>query len=834
MSGTPENARQGHPAVESYHPLVIVLAAVCAGIAVDRWAGVPMTVWLAVGGAGWAVWITLWRRGFDRAASVVLLAAVAAGGGAWHHVRWSVFPRDHIAWYASYDRQPVCIEAVALTCPRRVPAPPWDPMRIIPTGDRSRLDVRATAIRDGDRWLPVTGKVGLSVEGHLLGVRGGDRLRVFGDLNRVWPPDNPGEFDYAAHYRADRTLCSLRSSYPDCVSVTGRGSTLSPMRWIDTARSNGNRLLWRYIDDRQSELAAAVLLGAREEIDAERIEAFVRTGTIHLLAISGFHVGIVAWVLHLALRLALVPRQRALLIVVLAVVAYTVLSGARAPAIRATILVVVLCGAQYFGRRPQAFNSLAAAGLVVLALNPADLFRTGVHLSFLAVAGIMWFAPGWFGSTKEQDQLDWLVDANREWHDRAVLAMWRSVRHLTLISATIWFLTLPLVMARFHVCTPVSVLLNTVLWIPMVVALSSGFGVLVFGWILPPVGALCGRCCNGSLWFLQWCVEGVADVPGSYSWVAGPAEWWLVGFYGGLALLAAVPALRPRRRTFVILVAAWAAVGLIASAIPREKNRLECTFLSVGHGTSVVLELPSGETVLYDAGQLSSPRTGARTVAAFLWSRGITHVDAVVLSHADADHYNILPGLLERFGVGAIYVSPVMFQKEGRALEALAEAIDRRGVPLHEICSGDALPIRGGCTIEAIHPQRDGMLGSDNADSLTLAVEYLGRRILLPGDLEHSGINDLLAREPWDCDVLMAPHHGSPRSSPPGLALWCRPEWVVVSGGRNVALEEIATAYEGTRGRILNTGEVGAVRLRIDSDGIEVSCFLDRAGQTRR
>jgi len=174
MSGTSGNAGQGHSARESYHPLVIVLAAVCAGIAVDRWADAPMTVWLAVGGVGWAVWITLWRRGFDRAASVVLLAAVAAGGGAWHHLRWSVFPRDHIAWYASYDRQPVCIEAVALGSPRRVPAPPWDPMRIIPTGDRSRLDVRATAIRDGDRWLAVTGKVGLSVEGHLLGVKAGE------------------------------------------------------------------------------------------------------------------------------------------------------------------------------------------------------------------------------------------------------------------------------------------------------------------------------------------------------------------------------------------------------------------------------------------------------------------------------------------------------------------------------------------------------------------------------------------------------------------------------------------------------------------------------------
>jgi hypothetical protein len=254
------------------------------GIAVDRWADLPISAWLLLGGVGWAIWITLWRRDFHQAASVVLLVAVAASAGAWHHLRWSVFPRAHIGWYARHESQPVCIEAVALAGPRRVPAPPADPMRIIPTQDKCRLDVRATAIRDGDRWLPVTGKVGLSVEGHLLGIRAGDRLRVFGNLNRLSPPDNPGEFDYAAYHRTDRKLCSLWSSYPDCVSVIGRGSRLNPIRFVDAARSNGNRLLWRHIDDGQSELAAAVLLGVREDLDTERTETFMKTGTIHLLA----------------------------------------------------------------------------------------------------------------------------------------------------------------------------------------------------------------------------------------------------------------------------------------------------------------------------------------------------------------------------------------------------------------------------------------------------------------------------------------------------------------------------------------------------------------------
>ena len=821
MSDASKGTAESSPSEVRYQPLVIALAAGLAGIVADRWLGWPVAVWSTAAVAAWILWLVLWRREREQAAAVVLLVSVAASGAAWHHLQWSLFADDDLGCYARADPGPACVEAVAIKGPRRAPAPPPDPMRLIPRGDQTRLELEVRRVRHRAGWLPASGRARLTVDGHLLGVHAGDRLRIFARLAAFHPPHNPGEFDSAAHNRADRRRSRLWAESPDCVTVVRHAQAWNPSRWLDHLRSEGQRLLRRYLDDRRSSLAAAVLLGARDELDPERPQAFMETGTVHLLAISGLHVGIVAGALFLLMRLVLVPRKRAVVVVAVLTVLYTLLTDARPPATRAMILVLVFCASTYLGRRPLSFNSLAAAALVVLVLNPADLFRTGVHLSFLAVAGLMWFAPQWTGPASRPDSFERMLVESRTWPARVAWAVWRGLRHLFLVSALIWLLTMPLVMAKFHLFTPVAIVLNTLLWIPMVIALVSGFGVLVSGWLLPPVAAVLGWCCDGSLWLLESCIDVARAIPGSHFWVPGPADWWLLGFYGGLGVLAAFPAVRPPRRWCLGLLAAWSAVGFGASALRSHHDRLDCTFLSVGHGAAIVLRLPSGQTMLYDAGQFSSPEIGARSIAACLWSQGITHLDAVVLSHSDADHYNTLPKLLERFSVGVIYVSPVMFQEENPAMAALQEAIRGSGVPLREIFAGDRL--RGGeeCSIEVLHPPRKGVLGGDNANSVVLGIEYRGHRVLLPGDLESPGLDHVLAEEPWDCDVLLAPHHGSQRSDPPGLAAWSTPEWVVISGDLRWDPGQTIATYRAAGAEVLHTARQGAIHVTLDASGVK-------------
>lgn len=834
-SPKPREGKSDNPKVVGprYHPLVIVATAVCAGIVVDRFWPVSVFVWWTVAVGAWGVWLAVWWRKWHAAACVTLLLAVAATAGSWHHLRWSMFAVDDLGHFTRAETQPVCLEAIARKSPRVVPAPEEDPLRAIPLKDRSRLEVDVVAVRDGAAWRSASGRSQLISDGYLPEVRPGDRLRVFAQLSAPGGVWNPGGFDYAAYRRADRARSSLRTQSPLCVSVVEPGGGWGLMQLIELARSHGDRVLQTCLDRRNSPLAAAVLLGARERLDPDQRMAFMQTGTIHLLAISGLHVGILAGAFLYVMCRAPIPRGPAMLSVAVFTVFYMLLTDARPPVIRATILVLVICWSIYLCRPPLSFNSLAVAGLIVLGLNPAELFQTGFQLSFLAVAGLMWFAPKWIANVEPQDPLDRLIRQTRSWPQQVLWVAGRSLRHLTLVSAMIWLLTLPLVMARFHLLAPVAVVLNTLLWAPMALSLMTGFATLTLGSLATPLGRVCGYFCDANLWFMQSSVDFAKDVPGSHFWVPGPADWWLAGLYGGLGVLSALPRMRPPRRWCLALLAGWTAVGFAAAAYSRGEDRLECTVLSMGHGCAVVLELPSGQTMLYDAGQFGSPVMGTRSVAAALWSKGITHIDAVVISHADLDHYNALPGLLERFSVGVIYVSPVMFEEHNDAMAALQEAIRNSGVPLEEIHSGDRLWAGSGCRIEVLHPPRKGVLGGDNPNSIVLQVEYLGRRMLLPGDLSTPGLEDVLAEEPTDYDVLLAPHHGSRGSNPPGLVAWSTPECVIISGSRRWDLTPIRATYRAAGCQVLHTADTGAVCVTINVAGLTVSTSQEAAGLGR-
>jgi competence protein ComEC len=825
---TSKNADDGSLPAPRYQPLVIVLAAVCLGIVVDRMWPLPLSAWWAVATGAMLSWYVARRLARPAIAAVLLCMAISATAASWHHCRWYLFAEDEFSNFSTSQAQPVCIEAIAMGSPKNWLPPPYDPMRAIPANESSQLNIKVVRIRDGENWKRASGVARVSVQSHLGGINYGDRLRIFAKFSDIAGSLNPGEFDYAIHGRADRCGSRLRTSFKECVSVMSTGKSWSPWRIVNRVRDHGKRVLRRHVGDDHAGLAAAVLLGAKERLEPDQTDAFIRTGTIHLLAISGLHVGILAGAMLFVVRRLPIPRGWGLAAVAGSTVFYMVLTDARPPVIRATILVLMACGALWLGRRAISFNSLAAAALVVLLLNPADLFRVGAQLSFLAVAGLMWFAPGWIYSSKDRDPLARLVEETRGWLTRLLWATGRSARHLTLVTATIWLLVLPLVMARFNLLTPIALVLNTLLWIPMAFGLMSGFATLVFGTLCPPLGEVFGVICRSNLGLLQSSVSFAQDIPGSHYWVPGPPDWWLLGFYGTLALMATVPRIRPPRRWCLALLAAWIAVGFTAAAGRGHPERLDCTFLSMGHGCATVLETPSGKTLLYDAGRLAAPYAACRSISSHLWSRGTTHIDAVVLSHADTDHYNALPELLERFSVGVVYVSSTMFDEKSPALLALHEATLRHGVPLRVIQAGDLLDCGDECRVEVLHPGEQGVFGGDNANSIVLMVECFGQGILLPGDLDSPGLDDILAEEPRDCHVLLAPHHGSRRSNPPGMAAWATPEIVIVSGSRRWDPALVEQAYRTSGSRVLHTAETGAITVAISDSTVTVRRHLEK------
>ena len=436
-------------------PLLWVLGAVCLGAVADRCViGLSLTAWAVGCLAALVAWFLLWRFARSGAAAFCVLLAAAMLMAGWHHAYWHLFQADDIGLFAKTEKEPACVEAIVVSPVQIVRVEDTDPMQIIPQTDRSVVELQMVGIRDANHWVETVGKARLTVSGHLLGVEAGDRVRVVGKLRRPSPPKNPGERDVAAYHRSERLLAMLHADHPEAVSVIRSVPKQAGVGWFSQLRTKASGVFARHLDPRCAGLASAMLLGSRNELDSELKSAFVETGTMHLLAISGLHVGLLAWFLFFVMQLFRVKPERSALLVALMILFYAMLVDARPPVIRATILVWVFCLGQILRRDIPAFNSLAAAGLVVMVLNPTSLFQVGAQLSFLAVGTILWFVPIW--NRIVNDKLSGHPYALEEKISWKGLFFWlnRSSRQLILISLMIWLVTAPLTMARFHLISP--------------------------------------------------------------------------------------------------------------------------------------------------------------------------------------------------------------------------------------------------------------------------------------------------------------------------------------------------------------------------------------------
>ena len=820
---------------DRYRPLVPVALAAAGGIVADRFFVGPagsMTLWWFFAAVCLAGHLALAARGADRAAGFMLLLAVGGLFASWHHKQLGYAGGNELARFAGTTADAACVEATVHGPVRWSPSPPRDPMRALPSGPTTSAVLEVHRIRDGEHWLDTSGRLRLRVNGHLVDVHAGDQVRVIGRLSRPEGPRNPGGFDWARLALSRGYRAEMYSSVTELVSVEPRRSP--PLAgWAGTLNRRCTASLIRFIGPERADLAAAMLLGSRERIDPDTFESFLHTGTVHLLVVSGLHVGVLALFVHMLLK-TVTSRTRVIAVTMLLFVfGYAAVTGMRPPVLRAATLITALVVASSTGRRVSALNALSLAALAILVISPMELFQSGTQLSFASVAAIAALAR----INERRPEADKLVQMIRAYEPP-----WRSVARgattwfagMTLASLTVWLVAMPLVAHHFHIVSFTGVLLTPVLWVLVCGELAMSMAVCAVGWFLPPLGHLLGAACGVCLDVIS-AVVALGESTGGYAYTPGPPAWWVVGWYIGLAGLCFVPNLLRLWRWPVAVVLLWVAAGIFAAEPNTDDDHLRCTFLAVGHGTCVVLETPTGQVLLYDAGSLNSPEGSTQAVSGFLWSRGHRHIDAVVLSHADVDHYNAVPGLLERFSVGTVFVSPLMFDPlatggQMTAPNRLRAALDRRGIPMREVWMNDRLALDDPrVTVEVLHPPRRGVAGRDNANSVLLAVTFQGRTVLLPGDLEASGIDAVTAEPPLDCDVLLAPHHGSLGSDPPGFAAWSTPEWVVISGRDPASadtLEQVNRAYRASGARLLHTAESGAVCFSVGADGVTARTHL--------
>ena len=237
---------------------------------------------------------------------------------------------------------------------------------------------------------------------------------------------------------------------------------------------------------------------------------------------------------------------------------------------------------------------------------------------------------------------------------------------------------MPLIAARFHMVSPVSVLANLVLAPLSTVLLWTGYLHAAAGLAAPWATRIFAVPFDWLLTLFLRVVETAAHVRFSHAYVPGPPDWWLVGYY---ALLIGVAFVRPFCRWGArrwSLLAAWMILGLAWGLRSPASGLLTCTFLSVGHGGAILIETPAGRTLLYDAGAMQDGRVAERAVQSTLWERRDAGLDAIVLSHADVDHFNGAAGLMETVPVGRLFVSQQFLDFRQKSVVSLCDSC--RGV----------------------------------------------------------------------------------------------------------------------------------------------------------
>jgi len=245
---------------------------------------------------------------------------------------------------------------------------------------------------------------------------------------------------------------------------------------------------------------------------------------------------------------------------------------------------------------------------------------------------------------------------------------------------------------------------------------------------------------------------------------------------------------------------------------------MSLTFINVGHGTSILIESPDHETWMYDAGRLGDHERSYQVVVEALWAMNKSKIDGLVLSHADSDHYNAIEGLSKRFKVTKIVSTSQVFLHSSPLLRKILAATQRRGIKRVTWKKGSSHSGLGWSML-ALHPPEQGVTGTDNANSLCLMIEFAGRRILLPGDLEPPGMQMLVSQSPTKADVLMAPHHGSLNSKSDTLLKWCDPETIVISGSSRAVSPRVLESFANENREVFVTARDHAIRIEIDKDG---------------
>ncbi len=611
----------------------------------------------------------------------------------------------------------------------------------------------------------------------------GDEIRLNGIAERIPPPRNPGVFDLRAYLARRDVYQSIFVRYPENGTILRAGGGNPVVRAAARARNWMRTTLTRDLEN-SPDVAALIngmALGLRHDTPNDIEDPFQQTGTLHLFAVAGLHVAIVAQLLWILASLLRLPRMAAAALIIPCLFFYSAITGFHVSSLRAATMAAFLLGGIFFDRPVLALNSLAGAALVILAFDTNQLFTSGFQLSFAVVGAILLIAEPISRKLIRAGEPDPFLPRSLLSAGQRIFqgGFYWGVRAVS-VSTAAWAGSLLLIIWYFYLVTPVSLLAN-------LIVVPVAFCVLAVG--LMSLGA--------------------AAFSPAFSLVFNNANWSLAQLILGLVqVFAQIP------------------TGHAYVERPHWPNgaRAEITVLDAGAGAAIHLRT-GGEDWLFDAG---SARDFERFLRDYLHSRGIDRLDGLVLSHGDSLHIGGVGAVLDEFRPRRV------IDNDAADRSSVHHALIARLKNRELAEQGRAFAIGRGVTARILYPPAG--LKAKAADDQALVVQLLiaGRhRVLLVSDsgvqTERSlltGPNDLQS------DILIKGQHFSGESGSAEFLDAVQPQLIVATSIDFPARERIPDDWARMireRGiQLLRQDKTGAITLEFYRDQWRATPFIDQ------
>lgn len=846
-------------------------------------------------------------------ACALLVLSLIAGIAAWTSLRLHHAPLTHVS--AMLREEPVLVRVAGrVSGPVRIVSRQQGALgQFSPHQPGTRLGLHLTAIERDGQWISAHGKLYGRIDEADPRLAPGMRIEADGWLAAFGEPGNPGPVDFRPIMHRQGFAGTLTLKTPDNWRPR-RGDTAPPLEHaVDatptttpaptptpttapmttpmaasttTATSVANaayRSLHLGMNNDVGragpavDLLDALLLGRRSADMRELTETFRRVGLAHVLSISGAHLAILMGLCWAVVRL-FVPRPPRTAMIVLTVLAlYLLAVPPRVPIVRAGIMAGAYCMAFALGRQWRPLDPLAIALAIVLFWRPQDIVDGGFQLSFGIVAGLIVLAP----RLREQCLRSYPYIVATDPTRRFLIY---AVGGYALINLVAFSLAVPLVAYHFQMICPLTMLLGLLALPAMTALLGLGYLKIVVGLLSPTLGGLLA----GPLVWLSDTIAGLvtqaAAWPGAMIDLPQPvsAIWTLAALAVVIATLAGPLLRRPGwLGTLLLACTLWLAVSQRSPAtvvLPSADSDppLRMHMLDVGDGACFLLRIGGdgaspARHVMFDAGSQTIPDPAHAVIIPVLRRLGVPSLDAVIVSHANLDHFNAILDIADTLGIHEVWLTPQFLEAAHEApvgsaprtvglrvdldravmpvnaATVLGDGLRQRDIPVVAIHRGFTRSL-GQARLTCLWPPRDWPAQPRNDTSvvvrLTLHLPAGPRRVMLSGDIEADAITQLLAREPdLRADVADLPHHGSFTAAAPRWFQAVQPTVLLQSTARSrlrrdrwptlIAAAHPPTSNNQTPQRWI-TATDGLAEIVIDNEGRIDTGAYRAAGDARR